>query len=160
MSLIHFHAEASSIEDLKRQLREALGEDTPTIQPHLLNQCIDAPTKEMLDRLTTKTGGSTEPVTDEEPQPKFVTQDIAKDLPSIQPKVEPDSNEEPEQEEPVKTYSLVEVRAQANAYRDKHGIEKLREIFRVHGGEKLKDIPESSYAALMDDLRNLMKEDA
>lgn len=77
-----------------------------------------------------------------------------------QPKVEPDSNEESEQEQPVKTYSLVEVRAQANAYRDKYGIEKLREIFRKHGGEKLKDIPESSYTALMDDLRNLMKEDA
>lgn len=152
MSNIVFHVTAKSIEDLKRQLREALGEDTPTIQPHLLNQCIGAPTKEVLDRLTTKTSGSTEPVTDEEPQPKFVTQDIAKDLPSIQPKVEPDSNEEPKQEQPTKTYSLVEVRAAANAYRDKHGIEKLREIFKKHGGEKLKDIPEKNYAALMEEI--------
>ena len=140
MSNIVFHVTAKSIEDLKRQLREALGEDTPTIQPHLLNQCIDAPTKEMLDRLTTKTSGSTEPVADEEPQPK----------------VEPDSNEGPEQEqpkaEPVKTFKLEEVRAAANAYRDKHGIEKLREIFKKHGGEKLKDIPEANYAALMEDI--------
>lgn len=136
MSNIVFHVTAKSIEDLKRQLREALGEDTPTIQPHLLNQCIDAPTKEMLDRLTTKTSGSTEPVTDEEPQPK----------------VEPDSNEEQPEAEPVKTYDLVAVRAAANAYKDKHGIEKLREIFKKHGGEKLKDIPEANYAALMEDI--------
>lgn len=69
-----------------------------------------------------------------------------------QPKVEPDSNEEPEQEQPTKTYSLVEVRAAANAYRDKHGIEKLREIFKKYGGEKLKDIPEKNYAALMEEI--------
>lgn len=63
---------------------------------------------------------------------------------------------EPEQEqpkaEPVKTYDLVAVRAAANAYKDKHGIEKLREIFKKHGGEKLKDIPEKNYAALMEDI--------
>ena len=39
MSYIHFHAEANSIEDLKRQLREALGKSEPTIQPQLLNMC-------------------------------------------------------------------------------------------------------------------------
>jgi len=151
MSYIHFHAEANSIEDLKRQLREALGYET-TVQANLPNMCDTASAEEMMKSLTTKTSGSTEPVADEEPQPKFVTQDIAKDLPSIQPKVEPDSNEEPEQEQPTKTYSLVEVRAAANAYRDKHGIEKLREIFKKHGGEKLKDIPEKNYAALMEEI--------
>lgn len=135
MSYIHFHAEANSIEDLKRQLREALG-DEPTIQAQLPNLRGTASARAVLDSLTAKTSGSTEPVEDEEP------------------KAEPDSNEEAEHEQPKdeKTYSLVDVRAAANAYRDKHGIEKLREIFKKHGGEKLKDIPESNYAALMEDI--------
>lgn len=141
MSLIHFHAEASSIVDLKRQLLEALT-DEPTIPPHPLTLC------------GTDTSGHT--VTDK------VVNSPAPEISGSAEKGEPDGQDATEQpkEEPVKTYSLVEVRAAANAYRDKHGIEKLREIFRVHGGEKLRDIPESSYAALMDDLRNLMKEDA
>lgn len=54
--------------------------------------------------------------------------------------------------EPVKTFKLEEVRAAANAYRDKHGIEKLREIFSKYGGEKLKDIPAWNYAALMEEI--------
>ena len=136
MSYIHFHAEANSIEDLKRQLREALGEE-PAIQMQLLNMCNTGVHDPDLGKM---------PLGDEgapgEPQPEFVTQDIAKDLPTVQPK----------QEQPTKSYSLVEIRAAANAYRDKHGIEKLREIFKKHGGEKLKDIPESNYAALMEDI--------
>lgn len=134
MSYIHFHAEANSIEDLKRQLREALGDET-TIQAQLLNRCIDAPTKALMDSLTAKTSGSTEPDCEQE-----------------QPKVEPEPEQERPQAEPVKTYDLVAVRAAANAYKDKHGIEKLREIFKKHGGEKLKDIPEKNYAALMEDI--------
>ena len=51
------------------------------------------------------------------------------------------------------------IREKANALKDRFGIDALRDVFRLHGGEKLKDIPESNYAALMDDLRNLMKED-
>lgn len=149
--MINLHIEANSVEELKNQMRELLGNES-TIQTQLLNMCGTASAEEMMKSLTTKTSGSTEPVADEEPQPKFVTQDIAKDLPSIQPKVEPDSNEEHEQKQPVKTYDLVAVRAAANAYRDKHGIEKLREIFKKHGGEKLKDIPEKNYAALMEEI--------
>lgn len=141
MSLIHFHAEASSIEDLKRQLLEALT-DGPTIPPHPLTLC------------DTDTSGHT--VTDK------VVNSPAPEVSGSAEKGEPDGQDAPEhpKEEPVRSYPLVEVRAQANAYRDKYGIEKLREIFRKHGGEKLKDIPESSYAALMDDLRSAMKEDA
>ena len=119
MNIIHFHVHATSIEDLKRQLREALGEITPTIDPKLLETAA-APV---------------EPA--KEPQPE-------------QPKAEPETQAEPEQ--PTKTYTLAEVRAAANTYRDKHGIEALREIFKKHGGEKLKDIPESSYAALMEEI--------
>lgn len=142
MSLIHFHAEASSIEDLKRQLREAL-DDEPTILPQPLTLCgTDTSGQTVADktvnRPTTEVSGSAE-------------------------KGEPDGQDAPEQpkeEEPVKTYSLADVRAQANALKDRFGIDALRDVFRLHGGEKLRDIPESSYAALMDDLRNLMKEDA
>lgn len=58
---------------------------------------------------------------------------------STQPDVKP--------EDPV--VKLEDVRAAANAYRDKHGLEALREIFKKHGGEKLKDIPAANYRALM-----------
>lgn len=128
--MINLHIEANSVEELKNQMRELLGNE-PTIQAQLLNRCIDAPTKALMDSLTAKTSGSTEPDKQAVPEEE-------------QPKAEP--------EQPVKTYDLVAVRAAANAYKDKHGIEKLREIFAKHGGEKLKDIPEKNYAALMEDI--------
>lgn len=141
MSLIHFHAEASSIEDLKRQLREAL-DDEPPIPLHLPTpRGTDTPCHTAADK---------------------VVNSPAPEISGSAEKGEPDGQDAPEQpkEEPVKTYSLADVRAQANALKDRFGIDALRDVFRLHGGEKLRDIPESSYAALMDDLRNLMKEDA
>ena len=140
MSLIHFHAEASSIEDLKRQLREAL-DDEPTIPLQPLTLC------------GTDISGQT--VADK------VVDSPAPEVSGSAEKGEPDGQDAPEQpkEEPVKTYSLADVRTQANALKDRLGIDALRDVFRLHGGEKLRDIPESNYAALMDDLRNLMKED-
>ena len=141
MSLIHFHAEASSIEDLKRQLLEALT-DGPTIPLQPLTRC------------GTDTSGHT--------AADKVVNSPAPEVSGSAEKGEPDGQDAPEQpkEEPVKTYSLADVRAQANALKDRFGIDALRDVFRLHGGEKLRDIPESSYAALMDDLRNLLKEDA
>lgn len=62
-------------------------------------------------------------------------------------------------EEPAKTYSLADVRAQANALKDKFGIDALRDVFRRHGGEKLKDIPEGNYTALMGILRVISAKD-
>lgn len=144
MSYIHFHAEANSIEDLKRQLREALGGSEPTIQPNLLHMSNTGVHDPDLGKIPngvagapgeTKTTGSTEPDREQE-----------------QPKAEPEQQPAPQPEQPAKTYDLVAVRAAANAYKDKHGIEKLREIFKKHGGEKLKDIPEKNYAALMEDI--------
>lgn len=138
MSLIHFHAEASSIEDLKRQLREALGQtEQPSPQP-AVNLCSEPPTQEPVWQTGTSLPAKTSGPADGEPK----------------------AEKEPPKEEPVKTYSREDVRAQANALKDRFGIDALRDVFRLHGGEKLRDIPESSYAALMDDLRNLMKEDA
>lgn len=141
MSLIHFHAEASSIVDLKRQLLEALT-DEPTIPPHPLTLC------------GTDTSGHT--VTDK------VVDSPATEVSGSAEKGEPDGQDAPKQpkEEPAKTYSREDVRAQAYALKDKFSMEKLREIFRKHGGEKLVDIPEKNYAALMDDLRSAMTEDA
>lgn len=136
--MIYLNIEAASIDDLKKQMREALGlTEQPSPQP-AVNLCSESaaqePDGQTGSSLTAKTSGQAEG--------------------------EPKAEKEPPKGEPVKACSLVEVRAAANAYRDKHGIEKLRDIFRKHGGEKLKDIPEGSYASLMDDLRNLMKEDA
>lgn len=141
MSLIHFHAEASSIEDLKRQLREALADEPTTLLHPLTPRGTDTSGRAVADKVV------------DSPAPE-VSGPAEKDEPNEQ-----DAPEQPK-EEPAKTYSREDVRAQAYALKDKFGIEKLREIFRKHGGEKLVDIPESSYAALMDDLRNLMKEDA
>ena len=86
-------------------------------------------------------------------------------MPGIDPEVtQPDVNAEPQPEEtaapvtqqdvkpePAKI-KMEEVRAAANTYRDKHGIEALRAIFAKHGGERLKDIPESEYAAVMKEI--------
>lgn len=133
--MIYLNIEAASIDDLKKQMREVLGQtEQPSSQP-TVNLCSGTSGQEQAGQtdssLTAKTSGLAEgePKAEKEP-PK----------------------EEPPKEEPVKAYSLVEVRAAANAYRDRHGIEKLRGIFRKHGGEKLKDIPEGSYAALMEDI--------
>ena len=128
--MIYLNIEATSIDDLKKQMREVLGQtEQPSPQP-AVNLCSEPPTQEPVWQTGTSLPAKTSGPADGEPKA-----------------------------EPVKTYSLADVRAQANALKDRFGIDALRDVFRLHGGEKLKDIPESSYAALMDDLRNLMKED-
>lgn len=138
--MIYLNIEAASIDDLKKQMREVLGQtEQPSSQP-AVNLCSGTSGQEQAGQTdsspTANTSGQAEGEPKAEKEP---------------PKEEP-PKEEPPKEEPVKAYSLVEVRAAANAYRDKHGIEKLRGIFRKHGGEKLRDIPEGSYAALMEDI--------
>ena len=129
--MIYLNIEATSIDDLKKQMREVLGQtEQPSPQP-AVNLCSEPPTQEPVWQTGTSLPAKTSGPADGEPKA-----------------------------EPVKTYSLADVRAQANALKDRFGIDALRDVFRLHGGEKLRDIPESSYAALMDDLRNLMKEDA
>ena len=128
--MIYLNIEATSIDDLKKQMREVLGQtEQPSPQP-AVNLCSEPPTQEPVWQTGTSLPAKTSGPADSEPKA-----------------------------EPVKTYSLADVRAQANALKDRFGIDALRDVFRLHGGEKLKDIPESNYAALMDDLRNLMKED-
>ena len=126
MSLIHFHAEASSIEDLKRQLLEALT-DGPTIPPHPLTLCgTDISGQTVADKVV------------DSPAPE-VSGSAEKD--------EPDGQDAPEQpkEEPVKTYSREDVRAQAYALKDKFGIGRTsrrlpparRREAQGHPGEQL-----------------------
>ena len=135
--MIYLNIEATSIDDLKKQMREVLGQtEQPSLQP-AVNLCSEPPTQEPVWQTGTSLPAKTSGPADGEPK----------------------AEKEPPKEEPVKTYSLADVRAQANALKDRFGIDALRDVFRLHGGEKLKDIPESNYAALMDDLRNLMKED-
>ena len=136
--MIYLNIEATSIDDLKKQMREVLGQTEQSSPQPAVNLCSEPPTQEPVWQTGTSLPAKTSGPADGEPK----------------------AEKEPPKEEPVKTYSREDVRAQAYALKDKFGIEKLREIFRKHGGEKLVDIPESSYAALMDDLRNLMKEDA
>lgn len=92
-------------------------------------------------------------IMDEEDQPT-----VSLIMPTVEPEVtQPDVNlkeQAPEATQPdVKpedpVVKLEDVRAAANAYRDKHGIDALREIFKKYGGEKLKDIPSENYRALM-----------
>lgn len=136
--MIYLNIEATSIDDLKKQMREVLGQtEQPSPQP-AVNLCSEPPTQEPVWQTGTSLPAKTSGPADGESK----------------------AEKEPPKEEPVKTYSREDVRAQAYALKDKFGIEKLREIFRKHGGEKLVDIPENSYAALMDDLRSAMTEDA
>lgn len=136
--MIYLNIEATSIDDLKKQMHEVLGQTgQPSAQP-AVNLCSEPPTQEPVWQTGTSLPAKTSGPADGESK----------------------AEKEPPKEEPVKTYSLADVRTQANALKDRFGIDALRDVFRLHGGEKLKDIPESSYAALMDDLRNLMKEDA
>ena len=136
--MIYLNIEATSIDDLKKQMHEVLGQTgQPSPQP-AVNLCSEPPTQEPVWQTGTSLPAKTSGPADGEPK----------------------AEKEPPKEEPVKTYSLADVRTQANALKDRFGIDALRDVFRLHGGEKLKDIPESNYAALMDDLRNLMKEDA
>ena len=133
--MIHFHISANSIPELHAKIREALGEVKPT---------ADA-----ADRvLTVVENGFNDP---------DLLNKIIVGLDEATPAEEPKPAEESKPEEQPKeiqskTYELADVRAAANAYRDKHGIEKLREIFKKHGGEKLKDIPASNYEALMKEI--------
>ena len=136
--MIYLNIEATSIDDLKKQMHEVLGQTgQPSPQP-AVNLCSEPPTQEPVWQTGTSLPAKTSGPADGEPK----------------------AEKEPPKEEPVKTYSLADVRTQANALKDRFGIDALRDVFRLHGGEKLKDIPESSYAALMDDRRNLRKEDA
>lgn len=136
--MIYLNIEATSIDDLKKQMREVLGQtEQPSPQP-AVNLCSEPPTQEPVWQTGASLPAKTSGPADGEPK----------------------AEKEPPKEEPVKTYSREDVRAQAYALKDKFGMEKLREIFRKHGGEKLVDIPEKNYAALMDDLRSAMKEDA
>lgn len=129
--MIYLNIEAASIDDLKKKMREVLGQtEQPSSQP-AVNLCSGTPGQEQAGQTDSGLTAKTSSQADGEPK-----------------------------EEPAKTYSLADVRAQANALKDKFGIDALRDVFRRHGGEKLKDIPEGNYTALMDDLRNLMKEDA
>lgn len=121
--MINLHIEAKNVADLKSQLREMLAgiEVTdPTVS--LIMPTIEP--EQLVQALT-------QPGVNPDPQPEEQQPDVTPDTPA----------------DPV--VKLEDVRAAANAYRDKHGIEALREIFKKHGGEKLKDIPAANYAALM-----------
>jgi hypothetical protein len=85
------------------------------------------------------------PTLDPEHVAQALTQPEEQQPEVTQPDVKPDAPADP-------TIKLEDVRAAANAYRDKHGIEALREIFKMFGGEKLKDIPAANYAALMKEI--------
>jgi hypothetical protein len=129
MSNIIFHVTARNIEEARQKIRESgiMGDEVTIQMPHLITEV----------HLTQKENEATP-----EPQPE-------EEQPKVAP--EPQPEEEQPKAEPVKI-KLEDVRAAANAYRDKHGIEKLREIFKKHGGEKLKDIPQANYAALLEDI--------
>lgn len=120
--MINLHIEAKNVADLKSQLREMLAGIEAT-----------APAASLI--MPTIEPEVTKPDVKPEEQAPEVTQ----------PDVKPDAPADP-------TVKLEDVRAAANAYRDKHGIEALREIFKKHGGEKLKDIPAANYAALMQEI--------
>lgn len=124
--MINLHIEAKNVADLKIQLREMLAGIEVT-----------APAASLI--MPTVEPEVTQPDVNPDPQPEEQQPEVT------QPDVKPDAPADP-------AIELKDVRAAANAYRDKHGIEALREIFKQYGGEKLKDIPAANYAALMKEI--------
>ena len=121
--MINLHIEAKNVADLKNQLREMLAGIEVTAPAASLIMPVVEPEV-------------TQPDVTPDPQPEVTQPDVT---PAPEAPADP-------------AIKLEDVRAAANAYRDKHGIEALREIFKKHGGEKLKDIPAANYAALMQEI--------
>lgn len=69
--------------------------------------------------------------------------------------IEPDSKTEPDPiPEPTPVYSIAEVRAALAKVRDAQGVDGMREILRKHGVEKLADLDEKHYAAVMQEAQD------
>ena len=56
--------------------------------------------------------------------------------------------------EPTPVYSIAEVRAALAKVRDAQGVDGMREILRRHGVEKLADLDEKHYAAVMQEAQD------
>lgn len=56
--------------------------------------------------------------------------------------------------EPTPVYSIAEVRAALAKVRDAQGVDGMREILRKHGVEKLADLDEKHYAAVMQEAQD------
>ena len=67
----------------------------------------------------------------------------------VEPVAEPEEEKAEKPEEPASAPTMVEVRAALAKVREEKGSEAMREILRKHGAEKLADLDEALYAAVV-----------
>lgn len=117
--MIHVHIEASSVADLRSELKALLDGQCGT--GTACDMALNAP---KVDAPTPDSESDEEPKTDE-PAPV---------------KDEADGDPQP---------TMEETRAALNAYRKKNGIAALKELFAAHGVTNFLDLPATEYAAIM-----------
>lgn len=122
--MIHVHIEASSVSDLRSELKALLDGQCSTTA--ICDMALNAPKVEApkVEAPTPDGESDEEPKTDE-PAPV---------------KDEADGDPQP---------TMEETRAALNAYRKKNGIAALKELFAAHGVTNFLDLPATEYAAIM-----------
>lgn len=132
--MIHVHIEASSVADLRSELKALLDGQCSTTA--ICDMALNAPKVEA----PTPDGKN-----DEEPKVEATMPDG-------------ESDEEPKTDEPAPVKdeadgdpqpTMEETRAALNAYRKKNGIAALKELFSAHGVANFLDLPATEYAAIM-----------
>lgn len=119
--MIHVHIEASSVADLRSELKVLLDGQCSTTT--ICDMALNAPKVEA---------------------PKIEASKIEA------PTTDGESEEEPKTDEPAKAEpTMEETRAALNAYRKKNGIAALKELFAAHGVANFLDLPATEYAAIM-----------
>lgn len=122
--MIHVHIEASSVADLRSELKALL--DVQCSTGTACDMALNAPKVEpsKVEPPKTDSESDEEPKTDE-PAPV---------------KDEADGDPQP---------TMEETRAALNAYRKKNGIAALKELFAAHGVTNFLDLPATEYVAIM-----------
>lgn len=119
--MIHVHIEASSVADLRSELKALLDGQCSTTTTTICDMALNTP---KVDAPTPDSESDEEPKTNE-PAPV---------------KDEADGDPQP---------TMEETRAALNAYRKKNGIAALKELFATHGVTNFLDLPAAEYAAIM-----------
>ena len=117
--MIHVHIEASSVADLKSELKALLDGQCGTAA--ICDTALNAP---KVDAPTPDSESDEEPKTDE-PAPV---------------KDEADGDPQP---------TMEETRAALNEYRKKKGLPALKALFAAHGVKNFLELPTTEYAAIM-----------
>lgn len=149
--MIHVHIEATSLHDLRKQLRELLDEPEVTMTPVILPHGDPIPEATKQAFLLGNWEAPDQPAeipTDETGAPKFRKYEPVAEPESEAPVVQP----EPQPTEPLP--SMADCRAALNTLRAKHGPAAVREILTNHGVNSFIDLKDTDYATVMKEAEN------